>query len=79
MRGQGRFSCFILGTESTRPHKPRMYTKGVGSVRSPVCNLIQYDPRITHDMFVDAVIDSFRAEYCVDDEVDPSFTSRRAH
>lgn len=57
-----------------------MYTKGVGSVRSPVCNLIQYDPRITHDMFVDAVIDSFRAEYCVDDEscvVDetPEYTS----
>jgi lipoate---protein ligase len=48
-----------------------MVTKGVASVRSPVCNLSQFKPTIGHDMFVDAVVKSFRAEYDieVDDEI----------
>ncbi|KAG6856989.1 hypothetical protein H0H87_011083 [Tephrocybe sp. NHM501043] len=40
-----------------------MVTKGVASVRSPVCNLRQFSPDITHDSFTNAVVDEFRKEY----------------
>lgn len=46
-----------------------MHTKGVASVRSPVCNLVGSNPGLTHEAFVEAVIRSFREEYGVDDEV----------
>ena len=46
-----------------------MYTKGVASVRSPVRNLAQSSASATHDAFVDAVIQSFREEYTIHEEV----------
>jgi len=46
-----------------------MITKGVASVRSPVCNLAQFSETASHDTFVAAVVDSFKAEYGVHNEV----------
>ncbi|THU91917.1 Lipoyltransferase and lipoate-protein ligase [Dendrothele bispora CBS 962.96] len=46
-----------------RTNKDTMETKGVASVRSPVCNLRQFSTNITHDHFVNAVIDEFLDEY----------------
>ncbi|KAI6034954.1 hypothetical protein F5J12DRAFT_710523 [Pisolithus orientalis] len=54
--------------ELLRVDKPMMNTKGVESVRSPVCNLVESNPRITHEAFVEAVTTSFRKEYDVGDE-----------
>ncbi|KAI6166201.1 hypothetical protein EDD17DRAFT_1785809 [Pisolithus thermaeus] len=51
-----------------RVDKPTMNTRGVESVRSPVCNLVESNTRITHEAFVEAVITSFREEYDVADE-----------
>lgn len=50
-----------------------MITKGVASVRSPVCNLAQFSKKVSHEMFVNAVVDSFKAEYGVHDEVTFSY------
>ncbi|KAF6748958.1 Lipoyltransferase and lipoate-protein ligase [Ephemerocybe angulata] len=36
--------------------KENMVTKGVASVRSPVCNLQQYNPEVTHEAFTNAVV-----------------------
>ena len=44
-------------------------TKGVASVRSPVCNLQQHDQRISHEMFVQAVIQEFQNTYGVSRDV----------
>ncbi|KAF9006758.1 hypothetical protein BDQ17DRAFT_1352343 [Cyathus striatus] len=52
-----------------RTNKETMITKGVASVRSPVCNLQQFSSSITHGLFCNAVIAEFRNEYGVDDEV----------
>ncbi|KIM54037.1 hypothetical protein SCLCIDRAFT_1222336 [Scleroderma citrinum Foug A] len=57
----------ILG-DLLRVDKPTMHTKGVASVRSPVCNLVGSNPGLMHEAFVEAVIRSFREEYGVDDE-----------
>ena len=46
-----------------------MDTKGVASVRSPVCNLQRFNPSVDHDNFVDAVVKAFRAEYDIHEEV----------
>lgn len=46
-----------------------MQTKGVASVRSPVRNLQSFNPTVSHEAFVDAVISSFRDEYGIDGEV----------
>lgn len=46
-----------------------MITRGVASVRSPVRNLCWFNPDISHDAFVKAVIRAFREEYGVDEEV----------
>lgn len=46
-----------------------MDTRGVASVRSPVRNLQQYGASVSHEKFVEAVIDSFRKEYSIDSEV----------
>ncbi|KAA1466615.1 Lipoyltransferase and lipoate-protein ligase [Dentipellis sp. KUC8613] len=43
--------------------KDAMITKGVASVRSPVRNLCDFQPNITHEAFVDAVVQAFRDEY----------------
>ncbi|CAA7259367.1 unnamed protein product [Cyclocybe aegerita] len=45
-----------------RPVKKQIVTKGVESVRSPVCNLQQYK-RITHEDFKAALITEFRKDY----------------
>ena len=46
-----------------------MLTKGVASVRSPVCNLRQHKPDISHEDFVNAVVREFRDHYHVREEV----------
>ncbi|KAF9035014.1 Lipoyltransferase and lipoate-protein ligase [Hymenopellis radicata] len=46
-----------------RTDKASMNTKGVASVRSPVCNLQQHDPAITHESFSDAVVHAFREAF----------------
>ncbi|KAG2110755.1 hypothetical protein BD769DRAFT_1495359 [Suillus cothurnatus] len=51
-----------------RVSKDTMITKGVASVRSPVCNLAQFSEKVSHDAFVNAVVDSFKAEYGVHDK-----------
>ena len=53
-----------------------MITKGVASVRSPVCNLAQFSETASHDTFVAAVVDSFKTEYGVHDEVNFPFQPR---
>ncbi|KAI0371535.1 Lipoyltransferase and lipoate-protein ligase [Pilatotrama ljubarskyi] len=55
--------------ELLRSNKDTMETRGVASVRSPVCNLQQYHTEVSHDKFVQAVVDAFRREYGVDEEV----------
>lgn len=44
-------------------------TKGVASVRSPVCNLQKYSTSTTHETFTFAVAAEFRKEYGVTSEV----------
>ncbi len=46
-----------------------MDTKGVASVRSPVCNLRQFNPSVGHDNFVEAVVEAFREEYGIHEQV----------
>lgn len=46
-----------------------MISKGVSSVRSPVCNLNQVKPGVTHDEFVQSVIKEFSAEFSTDNKV----------
>lgn len=46
--------------------KDTMITKGVASVRSPVCNLQQFNSKITHDAFTNAIVQEFQNEYGVD-------------
>ena len=46
-----------------------METRGVASVRSPVCNLQQQYEHVKHESFVEAVVDAFREEYDVHEEV----------
>ncbi|PPQ69891.1 hypothetical protein CVT26_014154 [Gymnopilus dilepis] len=48
-----------------RPEQGNIVTKGVGSVRSPVCNLQRFDPSLTHEVFTAAVITKFQEEYGV--------------
>jgi lipoate-protein ligase A len=46
-----------------------MISKGVSSVRSPVCNLRQYNPDVDHLSFTNAVVKEFRGAYGIDEEV----------
>lgn len=46
-----------------------MITRGVTSVRSPVRNLCWFQPDITHEMFVDAVVHAFQKEYGINEDV----------
>ena len=46
-----------------------METRGVASVRSPVCNLRQGHAGVDHEQFVHAVVNAFREEYGVHEEV----------
>ncbi|KAF4601854.1 Biotin/lipoate A/B protein ligase [Pleurotus pulmonarius] len=52
-----------------RVNKNSMVTRGVASVRSPVCNLQQFNTNARHETFAEAVVDEFRDEYSVHDEV----------
>ncbi|KZT29356.1 Lipoyltransferase and lipoate-protein ligase [Neolentinus lepideus HHB14362 ss-1] len=49
--------------------KETMVTKGVDSVRSPVCNLRQFGSSINHETFINAVIEEFRKEYRVEEPI----------
>lgn len=44
-------------------NKAGMTSKGVESVSSPVKNLCEWDPLLTHDAFVGAVADQFTSVY----------------
>jgi lipoate-protein ligase A len=46
-----------------------MQTKGVASVRSPVCNLRQHNPDISHEDFVHAVVREFQDHYNIRETV----------
>ncbi|KAI0307017.1 hypothetical protein B0F90DRAFT_1931664 [Multifurca ochricompacta] len=46
-----------------------MVTRGVASVRSPVKNLIEFNPTVTHDAFIGAMVRVFRDEYRVEEPV----------
>lgn len=46
-----------------------MITRGVASVRSPVCNLQHFNTNARHETFAEAVVDEFRDEYSIHDEV----------
>ncbi|TFK66215.1 Lipoyltransferase and lipoate-protein ligase [Pluteus cervinus] len=48
-----------------RTSKDTMVTRGVASVRSPVCNLQQHNPNVTHETFTQSVIRAFQEEYQV--------------
>ncbi|TFK70606.1 Lipoyltransferase and lipoate-protein ligase, partial [Pluteus cervinus] len=48
-----------------RTSKDTMVTRGVASVRSPVCNLQQHNPDVTHETFTQSVIRAFQEEYQV--------------
>jgi lipoate-protein ligase A len=49
-----------------------MVTRGVASIRSPVKNLQEFSPAVTHDKFVRAMVQAFREEYHVGEPVRPS-------
>ena len=46
-----------------------MQTRGVASVRSPVCNLRQHKPDISHEGFVAAVVREFQDRYDIREAV----------
>ncbi|TEB32240.1 Lipoyltransferase and lipoate-protein ligase [Coprinellus micaceus] len=48
--------------------KDRMVTKGVASVRSPVCNLQQFNENVSHQAFTNAVVAQFKRDYTIDEE-----------
>lgn len=48
-----------------------MVTRGVASVRSPVKNLQEPSPTVTHDKFVRAMVQAFREEYHIEEPVRP--------
>jgi len=57
----------VLGN-MLRPEEKNIITKGVSSIRSPVCNLEQFDASITHEGFTSAVIQEFRKKYQIDSQ-----------
>ncbi|KAJ3568815.1 hypothetical protein NP233_g5463 [Leucocoprinus birnbaumii] len=46
-----------------------MITRGVPSIRSPVCNIQQSNLNVDHDSFTAAVVDEFRKEYGINEDV----------
>ncbi|KAF9777420.1 Lipoyltransferase and lipoate-protein ligase [Thelephora terrestris] len=60
-----------LGTLGKLLHsnKDTMQTKGVASVRSPVCNLRQHKPDVSHEGFVHAVVREFQDHYNIREEI----------
>ena len=55
-----------------------MVTRGVASVRSPVKNLREFSPPITHNTFVKSMVQAFREEYRVKEPVCPCHKSIRS-
>ncbi|KAI0303928.1 hypothetical protein BC826DRAFT_980470 [Russula brevipes] len=49
--------------------KESMITRGVASVRSPVKNLQEFNPTVTHAQFVGAMVQAFREEYHIGEPV----------
>ncbi|KAF5322645.1 hypothetical protein D9619_000244 [Psilocybe cf. subviscida] len=52
-----------------RPQENNIVTKGVSSVRSPVCNLQRHDLAASHERFTSAVISQFRQEFGISSNV----------
>ncbi|EKM79994.1 hypothetical protein AGABI1DRAFT_72757 [Agaricus bisporus var. burnettii JB137-S8] len=52
-----------------RTNKETMISKGVASVRSPVCNLRQFNTHVDHLSFSNAVVNEFRREYGIDEKI----------
>ncbi|KJA29590.1 hypothetical protein HYPSUDRAFT_223304 [Hypholoma sublateritium FD-334 SS-4] len=52
-----------------RPQAKNIITKGVASVRSPVCNLQKYAASAMHETFTSAVVAEFRKEYGITSEL----------
>ncbi|KAI0732854.1 hypothetical protein C8Q72DRAFT_815227 [Fomitopsis betulina] len=57
----------LLG-DLLRVNQEGIETKGVESVRSPVRNLQHFNPEVTHERFVDAIVTAFRKEYGINEE-----------
>lgn len=57
-----------------RVNKETMITKGVASVRSPVCNIQQSYMNVNHASFAAAVVSEFRKEYKISEEKSMSRT-----
>ena len=55
-----------------------MVTRGVASVRSPVKNLREFNPGVTYDTFMKAMVQAFRQEYGVKEPVCPCHKSFRS-
>lgn len=49
--------------------KETMHTKGVASVRSPVHNLQQFNPSVSHERFIESAVLAFREEYRLNDDI----------
>jgi hypothetical protein len=73
------FSSYI-GTQVrlTDGSQDSMVTRGVASVRSPVKNLREFSPTITHNTFVEAMVQAFREEYRMKEPVSPCHKSFRS-
>ena len=46
-----------------------MLTRGVASVRSPVCNLKQFSDTVDHHAFTSAVVKEFKEQYSINSTV----------
>jgi hypothetical protein len=58
-----------LTTAGNNSFQETMQTKGVASVRSPVCNLRQHKLDISHEDFVNAVVREFQDHYNIQESV----------
>uniref|UniRef100_D8PNI2 Putative lipoate-protein ligase A n=1 Tax=Schizophyllum commune (strain H4-8 / FGSC 9210) TaxID=578458 RepID=D8PNI2_SCHCM len=57
-----------LGSLLRSGKQESMTTKGVASVRSPVCNLQLFDSSLSHEAFADSMVREFQREYGVTEE-----------
>ena len=55
--------------DRSKSSQDTMQTKGVASVRSPVCNLRQQKPDVSHEDFVHAVVREFQDHYNIRETV----------
>ena len=59
----------FVALTSRNKFQDTMQTKGVASVRSPVCNLKQHNPNISHEDFVHAIVHEFQDHYNIQEPV----------